>query len=359
MVSRYPLAARMVVPDVLRGFAIVAMLVAHSSPLLSIDSGAARLAIASLNDVASPLFALVMGMSAAIVVDRTPLDARARWILIAQNSARGLILVLLGVWLSTWGSWISIVLAPLGLTLLVGTPIVLLRSRWVAVVMAVVAAIGAPIVAAVTTATASGMSVENPVARLLVQNFFTDSHYRVLNLLPFFLAGALLLRHGFKRDRACWILLVVAVAAYPLRPLWTRITGEPVALGSYSDTLHDIGLVFFVYVVVVVMASIRVTRMKAIVRVIFMPLRVIGTLALSIYVLQVGVVAVIALYDVELRPSSAGVGLALATLIVIGVPALGALWWYFLGDGPIERLVRLATRGHQTSATTSARVSAR
>jgi uncharacterized membrane protein YeiB len=344
MVARYPLASRLVVPDVLRGFAILAMLVAHASPLSPINSGVVGLAISSLNDVASPLFALVMGISAAIVVRRTPTDARARWILIAQNTARGLILILLGLWLSTWGSWIAIVLAPLGLTLMVGTPIVLLRSRWVALVMAVVAIASAPLVAAVTTATFAGTAVTNPVEQFLVQNLFTDPHYRVMNLLPFFLAGALLLRHGFKRDWLVWVLLGAAVLAYPLRPIWTRVTNGPVSSGSYPDTLHDIGLVLFVYAMVVVLASVKVAWLRSTVAIVFTPLRVIGTLALSIYVLQVAVIALIAQQYGLLYPLSTGVSLLLMAVIVIGVPALGAVWWYFLGDGPVERLIRVVTR---------------
>ena len=62
---------RIVVPDVLRGVAILAMLIAHAVPLLLGAPSAVNFMTDNVNDVASPLFALVMGMSAQIVTQRT------------------------------------------------------------------------------------------------------------------------------------------------------------------------------------------------------------------------------------------------------------------------------------------------
>jgi uncharacterized protein len=342
MGPRYPLVAREVVPDVLRGFAIVAMLLAHASRLVPERPGAVSFLLGSLNDVASPLFALVMGMSAAIVLARPRPTARATWIVLAQNTVRGLILVVLGVWMAGWGSWIAIVLAPLGFTLIVGTPLALLKSRWIAVIGAALLVVGAPIVSAVTIAAAPTMALTDPVTRLLIESFFSNPYYRVFSLLPFFLAGVLLLRHGFRRDRLLWALLVVALVSYAVRPLWLRFAADPNYFpGSYPDTLHDIGLVLLVYVAVVVLASLRGRPAASVVGGVFLPLRIVGTLALSIYVLQVAVVAWIA----NAQPPGMGVTNLplLAAIVVLGVPALGALWWYFLGQGPIERLIGFVT----------------
>lgn len=53
--------------------------------------------------------------------------------------------------------------------------------------------------------------------------------------------------------------------------------------------------------------------------------RVIGTLPLTIYVLQVGVVALMARQYLLVYSAGTGLKLLLAAFIVVGVPALGAL----------------------------------
>ncbi|HWO50444.1 MAG TPA: heparan-alpha-glucosaminide N-acetyltransferase domain-containing protein [Ornithinibacter sp.] len=69
---------RIVVPDVLRGVAILAMLIAHAVPFLPGAPSALNFLMFNINDVASPLFALVMGMSAQIVTQRTARAHRGR-----------------------------------------------------------------------------------------------------------------------------------------------------------------------------------------------------------------------------------------------------------------------------------------
>jgi hypothetical protein len=346
MRERAVFAERLVVPDVLRGFAIMAMLVAHSSPLIPLVPAPVALIISSLNDLASPLFALVMGMAAAIVLGRVPATRRSIAIAIVQNTVRGLILVALGIWLSTWGSWIAIVLAPLGFTLIVGAPLLFLRARWIVFTLVITLVVGSPVVGFVSAVVPPDLSQTSPLGYFLVSTFFTNPHYRVLSLLPFFLAGALLLRHGFARDRLLIGLAIAAPLTYVVRPLWTHFTTVPVFSGSYPDTLHDIGLVLAVYVVAVSLAGVTGLPGRSVVSVVFLPLRGIGSLALSIYVLQVGVVALIGLSQPSL--SLPGNHYLLAAAIIIGVPAVGLIWWAFLGTGPIERAMRFIT-GRQFS----------
>ena len=79
---------RLVVPDVLRGVAILAMLIAHAMPLLMITARPVRFVVGNISDLASPLFALVMGISAQIVVQRT--SPTTRWRMLLQQAIRGL-----------------------------------------------------------------------------------------------------------------------------------------------------------------------------------------------------------------------------------------------------------------------------
>ncbi|MWV59285.1 DUF418 domain-containing protein [Rathayibacter sp. VKM Ac-2754] len=332
---------RLVVPDALRGIAIVAMLIAHAMPLVpSLRAGAIGFVAGNVNDLASPLFALVMGMSAALVLARPGASGRR---VVLQNLARAAILIGLGLWLSTWATWIAIVLAFLGVTLAIGTPILLLRSRVVAAITVVIVVVGAPLNAAVAAA-ADPLVLYSPTpAGYALTWLFTGPNYRVTNLLPFFLLGALLLRHGFRRDRLLAVLAVVAVLAYPMRPLLERVTGKDSVSGSHLDTLHDLGLVLAVHVAVVLLTTVRAAP-RAAIEAGLVPFRAVGSLSLSVYVLQVAVVAALA---------GAGYGYAVDTpwafaVLVLGVWLAGVLWWRFCGTGPIEwvtgRLTRLLVR---------------
>ncbi|MBO0985750.1 DUF418 domain-containing protein [Rathayibacter sp. SD072] len=330
---------RVVVPDVLRGVAIVAMLVAHAMPLLPAVSASrpASFVAGNVNDLASPLFALVMGMSASIVLAR-PGASPTR--VLVQNLIRGAVLVALGLWLATWGSWIAIVLAFLGIVLVVGTPILLLSSRVVAVVAVVLAVVGAPVNTAVASAVDPVLLGQQSPLGFAVRWVFLDPHYRVTSLLPFFLLGALLLRHGFRRDRLLVALAAVALPAYAVRPLVERAFGVDSASGSHADTLHDLGLVLAAHVAVVLLTTVRSPRARPIIAAVFTPFRAVGSLALSVYVLQVGVVvALLASGVVRGVQDPAG-----ALLLVLGVWAVGVLWWRFVGSGPIEWATRLVTR---------------
>ena len=96
-----------------------------------------------------------------------------------------------------------------------------------------------------------------PVANLISQWVVLGYSYRLTNLLPFFLLGALLMRHGFRRDGYLWAMAIVAPIAYAVRPVITAVFDTPPHVsGSYVDTLHDIGLVFAVYVVIVLLATV-------------------------------------------------------------------------------------------------------
>lgn len=329
---------RLVVPDALRGIAIVAMLIAHALPLVpSARTGAVGFVAGNVNDLASPLFALVMGMSAALVLAR-PGASGMRVVL--QNLVRGAILITLGLQLATWGSWIAIVLAFLGVVLAVGTPVLLLRSRWVGAIAAVVALVGAPLNAAVASAVDPAVLATQTPGSLLLRWLFLDSHYRVTNLLPFFLLGALLLRHGFRRDRLLLLLGVAAVLAYPVRPVVDRLAGIDSVSGSYPDTLHDLGLVLAVHVAVVLLATVRARPAEGVIAAVLTPFRAVGSLALSVYVLQVAVVAAMAEAGLGYSADSPGAFL----LLLLGVWAAGVLWWRFVGTGPIEWITGQLTR---------------
>ena len=329
---------RIVVPDVLRGVAILAMLIAHAVPFLPGAPSALNFLMFNINDVASPLFALVMGMSAQIVTQRTARAHRGQ--MLFQQVVRGLLLIALGLWMTEWGSWVAIVLSHLGVLLVVGAPLLLLSTRWLVVVTAAVVALGAPVNEWARSNLGWAYSDPDGPASTLAQWVVLSTHYRLTNLLPFFLLGALLLRHGFRRDALLWTMLAVAPLAWLVRPALERgQLATDVSSGSYPDTLHDVGLVFLTYVVVVVLAGVRSPGPTRVVAAVFEPLRAVGTLALSLYVLHVAMLALWAPGGVWPAEND-----LLGWLVIVpGTLAIGYLWWRFVGTGPVEWLMGAAT----------------
>ncbi|OZB84115.1 heparan-alpha-glucosaminide N-acetyltransferase domain-containing protein [Microbacterium sp. 13-71-7] len=320
---------RLIVPDVLRGIAIVAMLIAHANPLLPQLPLAVKFVIGNVNDLASPLFALVMGMSAQLVWN----TSRRVSATLLQQALRGIVLIALGLWMLTWGSWVVIVLPALGTLLIVGAPLLLLGSRALAVVLAIVVVVGAPLNELARGQIAQILS-SNIVVQQLADWSVLGHSYRLTNLLPFFLLGALLLRGGLRRGRTMWIMLAIAPFAYAVRPVLEKGLHQPAAVsGSYPDTLHDVGLVFVAYAAIVLLAGLP--RRGAVVDGVFAPLRVWGQLALSLYLLHVWIVS---LWATSIGWPTANMPLGWAS-VVLAPLAVAWLWWRFVGTGPVEWLM--------------------
>ena len=320
---------RLIVPDVLRGIAILAMLIAHANPLLPQLPGALRFVISNVNDLASPLFALVMGISAQLVWN----TSRRVSATLLQQVLRGIVLIALGLWMLTWGSWVVIVLPALGVLLIVGAPLLLLGSRALAVVLAIVVVVGAPLNELARGQIAQILS-SNIVVQQLADWTVLGHSYRLTNLLPFFLLGALLLRSGLRRDRTMWIMLAVAPFAYAVRPVLEKGLHQPAAVsGSYPDTLHDVGLVFVAYAAIVLLAELP--RRGAVLDGVFAPLRIWGQLALSLYLLHVWIVS---LWARSIGWPAVNMPLAWASVVLLPL-AVAWLWWRFVGTGPVEWLM--------------------
>jgi uncharacterized membrane protein YeiB len=315
---------RLLVPDVLRGFAIIAMLIAHAAAFVPNVPWAVSFITANFSDVASPLFALVMGMSAELVWRR----GGRMGVTLLQQTLRGLFLIVLGVWLASWGSWVAIVLAYLGLLIIIGAPILLARTPIVIAVTVLMLVVSQPLLAVARTWT--WVYTAPPVIREPMIWLFLGPQYRVVNLLPMFLIGALLIRHGLKRDRLLWVMAAVAPLAYVAWAAGQRL--GTVQSGDYLDTLKDVGLVFAVYVCVVVAATIHRKKAERFWGAVFVPLRACGQVALSLYLLHVGLIAL--WNNVYGRPAE---NLYPGWLVIVpGMILVGWLWWRFVGTGPVE-----------------------
>jgi len=329
---------RIIVIDVLRGIALFGMLVAHAHPLLPPGpEGPISFTMGQLNDIASPLFALTMGISAQLLLSRT---ARPSWgVLLLQQVVRGLILIALGLWLASWGTWVDIVLAYLGVLLIVGAPLLFLPTIALAIVTAVVALVSAPLNSWAFDAMSTGGLRLSGARPYLAQWTVLGFNYRPTNLLPFFLLGALLMRGGLARNRSLIWMAGIALAAYAVRPLLAKFTDTALyASGSYPDTLHDVGLVFLAYALVIWLAGIRRPGPARVIAAVFQPLRALGSLALSLYVLHVAVLV----WWIN-NGIGYGAGYRWFFILVGGTTVVAWVWWRFVGTGPVEMLMGLVT----------------
>jgi len=328
---------RLVIPDVLRGVAIVAMLVAHGMPIMMLVPDAVAVAVQLLNDLASPLFALVMGMAAQLVLQR---PGATRGAVTAQQLARGAILLVLGVWLSTWGSWVAIVLSFLGLTLIVGAPLLLLGTRWIVGLAVLLLVVSQPLTHALNELFAPLITAV-PLARIPVDWISLGGHYRLVNLLPMFLIGAVLLRRGVPASpRALVTIAAVGLVAFSADQVVVSLAGAPSASGTWADSARDIGLVAFAYAAVGALAGVRRPGARGVVAAVFLPLRACGSVALSLYVVQIALIAWWAGQGIGWQGSNHPV---LWVILVPGLIVVGTLWWRFVGLGPIEWLMGVVT----------------
>ncbi|OUZ11285.1 hypothetical protein BHE97_05470 [Aeromicrobium sp. PE09-221] len=336
MNSRWPF------PDLARGVAIVAMLVAHAQVLVPDRAAGVDELLGRVNDVASPLFALVMGISAGVMIERSA--SRPRSVLV-HNLVRGVVLIGLGIWLETWGSWVAIVLAMLGCLLILGTPLLLLGRRGVALIALVFFVLSPMFNTAVRRAVDwpggyyADIANDPSVGDLLVRWFVADPHYRVTSLLPFFLVGSLLIAYARRPDPWWSAAGVVGGAGTQLvvTALRTR-PGADTGSGSSLDLLHDASLVAVVLGLCGLAVRMRWARLLR-------PIEEIGTVALSLYVLQIAVIAWLN-RDAAIPAANDWGGFA---LIVLGVGAAGWAWAHWVGRGPIEWFTGLLTRRYRLS----------
>jgi len=316
--------------DAARGVAVVAMVIAHGIPFISLRvSESSAFVLQQVNDLASPLFVLVMGVAAGLVFGR---GAASRGI--ARAAVKGALLILLGVGLEQLDHWVAVILHILGLLLIVGTPLLVLGSRWLLGIAAVLFAGGPWVIEAVTRA-AGGVAggaatTAGWAANPLVQWLVTNTHYRVLTLLPLFLVGAVLGRRGLRDERTSWWCLLGGVAL-----VWASFAAEllgraVIFSGDHPDQVQENGLALAAYGFV--MATDIAGERRPSVYAVLQPVALIGQVALSLYVFHVVLL-------VPLIPAfPQGGWLPFGLLLTVALVAAWG-WARVIGRGPVEWLV--------------------
>lgn len=345
---------RLVSLDAVRGFAIVAMIIAHAIPFTyAVSPGIVLAGEALLNDVASPLFALVIGATVALnTAAEMARPDRRRFRL--QTAIKAVALIVLGLALDLLEAHVAVVLAYLGATLLVALPLLFLSSRVLLVVTAVLCLAGPPLTELARSAAEATPQLVYPVTPVTVvlDWLALGFSYRVLGLLPLLLLGIVIGRWATGRNGRLALLLGTGALLFAVSVPWREaaIAAEVYTSGSYPDLLRDLGLSLLAYAALSLLVDGTRGWLQRAARLVLRPISAQGEMALSVYTLQVLVLA--AVWASPLGAGDGGwVGTSRGWLITAGLlvacAVFAMLWSRFVGIGPLERLIGVLTGRHR------------
>lgn len=347
---------RIVSLDTIRGFAIVAMIVAHAIPFtVAVTPGFVLAGEALLNDVASPLFALVIGATIALNTrgDRFASRGASRSRFRVETAIKAVVLIGIGLLLGLAYSGVAVVLDFLGATLLVALPLLFLSSRSLLVIAGLLCLTGPPIIAWVQAlATTTPTLVYPPTPITIALDWLTlDPSYRVLSLLPLLLLGIVLGRWTLGRTRATAIVAVIGVTAFGASIPWREVAvaAGTYTSGSYPDLLRDLGLSLIAYGGLGLLVDATRGPWQQSARAVLLPITAQGQMALSIYVLHV--VALMGIWASPLAAAGSGWigtlrGWLLTAALLAGCALFAIVWSRTLGTGPLERVLGVVTLRH-------------
>lgn len=317
--------------DIARGLAILGMFVAHTMPRQ--DDGELL-----VDGRSSILFAALAGVSLGLMSGaEEPPGRGARSGIRRVVLVRALFVFLLGVLLATLGSEIAIILDYYAVMFLLLLPLLFLRRALLAAAAALLLVVAPLIAGAVDREDREGDAVVE-----VVGNYLLTGSYPALVWLPVLIAGLLAARSGLERRRTqVWMVIggvAAAVAGYAAAAVLPGVTAEAHS-GSTAEILGSGGTAIAVLGVLLLLTTAgAVGRIS---RAILWPVGAAGALALTVYTAQIVVLAMVAGARDDGGPDYPGwpllIGLTVASLVG------ASLWRYFLGRGPLERLMAAAS----------------
>ncbi|TFD50420.1 DUF418 domain-containing protein [Cryobacterium sp. Hh11] len=325
---------RIVGVDIARGLAIIGMLVAHAIP----RADESELLVDGRSSI---LFATLAGISLGIMTgSERKTEPGHRADRVASIAMRALVLFLLGVTLGSLGSEVAVILDYYAIMFLFLTPVLFL-PRWVLGLVAAVLAVAAP---------AFGVGEADPTAGFLAyfaQYYLLTGYYPVLIWLPFLLVGLISARSGLGGAKTqLWMVAagtISAVLGYGAALLLPGITAEAHS-GSTAEVLGSGGFVVALIGGLLWLTSPERARVGTGIRAVLAPVGAAGSMALTVYTLQIITLAVFAV----LRDETGGAVEYPGWPLLIGMTIVSLLfatfWRAFLGNGPLERLLGRVTR---------------
>ncbi|MBM7051991.1 MULTISPECIES: hypothetical protein [unclassified Rothia (in: high G+C Gram-positive bacteria)] len=328
-------AGRIIGVDVARCIALFAMFAAYTMP----EVGTEPVTVFS-DYLAMPLFALLLGASAYFSSQQM-----SGTFLFASSVVRGLILIVLGLWLLNLGAPVDdVILQYLGLLSVVVVPFVFLPS-WALAGVAAVIAVASPYVLQWAAPIHTQLVVEGSLLAYPMGWMFAGSHYRVFTMLCWALLGILIAR-GMERWGIWGDLALAAVSTLLVGGIfwYTRPAGSLLVYsGDHLEIVFNAALSAAVVGWCCVLARVLGAR-----EVLLFPLVAPGRMTLSLYVLHVILLA----FYLKQAPRW-GLASTVETWPVFAVCMVGAVlfavvWTRLLGNtalrrGPLESVMALLT----------------
>ena len=373
-----PAKARFLGVDVTRGIALFAMLAANTFSVLN-DNGTPTFAVKTVTGRSATLFVMVAGISLAFITGgRHPVQGRARRATAAGIAVRALLIGAIGLALGYFAGDLDIILPVYALLFLLAIPLIGLRPRTLACIAGVLVVV-APLVLlgsfklGLQPAFNSNPTFSAPfthpvgfVLQLLVTGPFPAVVYMI-----YICAGLAIGRLDLSSTKvAAWLLgggLVMALTAWVtstailfhlgglqhlraaadpgLNPaaVTNQIVWSPNHVASWwwlalrahhtgtpVDILHTLGSAM-----AVLGAVLLVTRLRAARRLLW-PVAVAGTMTLTIYSAHALVL------NADWAPLSDNDLAAYVEQVAVAL-VFAMVWYRFMGQGPLERMVAMAS----------------
>src|SRR5690554_6235952 len=318
-------APRIIGVDAARGLALLGMFIAHTYPRV----GEEELIVDGRSSI---LFATLAGISLGLLTGGTEPDRSLRERARIGVAVRAVALFVLGIALTLLPSNIAIILDYYGIMFLLMIPLLYLPRAALAAAAATIAVL-APLVAEWTIAAADPADAWTVVA----VEYLLIGSYPALVWLPFLLIGLLCTRSDLTRPATQYRMMIGGVAAMVLGyGIAEAVPGVTAAAhsGSTAEIVGSGGFAIALIGALLWLDRFRRSRLAA------HPLAAAGSMPLTIYTLQILLLAALVAFEgaAAWLPDYPGIPLML-TLIVASL-LFAEVWRTLLGSGPLERMLR-------------------
>lgn len=332
--------------DAARGFAIFAMIVAHTYIFISPAHILVAYSEGTLNHLAAPLFALIIGVTIAVTgpqVRENSADRFAQRSFLVQTGLRAVLLIGIGFLLQYLPTNVNIVLEYLGVAMLCTLPFLFLGVRALLIWASSLVLLVPGVITFLRDGTVGGVPqfmFELPLPfRYLLDWLLLGYAYQALSFLPLILIGIVLGRGAMRNRRTMVTVLATGVIMYLPLEAWKVVSfSDGFVRGGYLEVWRELPLALACFAAIVLVADLLSANTSRIWRVVLQPFAVQGRMALSIYVLHLILLALV-LSGPFSGAASALPGWVKQIGIIIACWGFAALWWRCCGAGPVERIV--------------------
>jgi uncharacterized membrane protein YeiB len=320
--GRFGGSPRIIGVDIARGLAILGMFVAHTMP----NPSDTELLVDGRSSI---LFGTLAGVSLGILSGQDhPAVRGARSRIYRVILIRALFIFLLGIVLWSLGSEIAIILDYYAIMFLLVAPLLFLPRMVLAVLLAAFAFV------APAAADLVGEN-EEPIASIAdaAREYLLTGYYPALIWMPFLLAGLIAARSGLTRPYTQLGMILIgtisAVAGYSVARISPVVTAEAHS-GTTAEVFGSGGLAVATVGFLLLLTTSAPVLVRRLVTTVFSPVAAAGSMALSVYTVQILVLAVV----VRIRDTSGSVdypGWPILGALITGTLVLAWLWQRYAG----------------------------